>query len=525
MGEFYISTTSQQLIELKNTQDRLDLCLSAGNLAWWEMNLQTGKVIFNEQKVQMLGYKMKDFQDATYTAFTGLLHPDDYDKAMQAMQDHIDGKRALYEVEYRIRASDGTYKWFYDRGSIVERDPHNKPLIVKGVVFDITSQKKAEQAQQDLLESLDEQVKKRTAELKHTKDYLSYIINSATELIISFDMNNRVSTWNTTAEQITGYTEKDVLNRSVNKLDVFEHPETIIDYIKKVCQRKQPKKTNIILRAKGNEKRIIQISAVELIGNQKECLGTLFVGTDITRDIEMHGKLLEGNSYLIRKKNLQHSIDLFVDITRTHHQGLLITRSPPQLIHAMVLPKDISIALLRDENVEDYPILADLNQLIKVIDEFCQTHSKPIILLDGLHYLITRFNFEQFIKTLFTITDIIANYQALLFVRLDPSIVNNQQDAVIENELQLLPSQKVDDVIIEDDTYHILQFIAQQNERNAIVSIKKIMNHFKIAYATVISRLEDLEQKELVFTKKQGKLRTTYLTDKGRTLLRRRKTA
>ena len=56
----------------------MDLCLSAGNLAWWEMDCKTGKVIFNENKVKMLGYSPKEFTDVDYTAFTDLVHPYDY---------------------------------------------------------------------------------------------------------------------------------------------------------------------------------------------------------------------------------------------------------------------------------------------------------------------------------------------------------------------------------------------------------------------------------------------------------------
>ena len=96
--------------------ERLDLCLSAGNLAWWEMDIKTGKVIFNENKVKMLGYSMNDFRDVDYTAFTNIVHPDDYEKTMKAMRDHLDGKKKLYEVDYRIKTKKGEYKWFHDRG-------------------------------------------------------------------------------------------------------------------------------------------------------------------------------------------------------------------------------------------------------------------------------------------------------------------------------------------------------------------------------------------------------------------------
>ena len=91
--------------ELKNniSKERLDLCLSAGNLAWWEMDVKTGNVIFNENKVKMLGYTMKEFTNVDYTAFTELVHPDDHDKTMKAMKDHLEGKITREEVKNLIK--------------------------------------------------------------------------------------------------------------------------------------------------------------------------------------------------------------------------------------------------------------------------------------------------------------------------------------------------------------------------------------------------------------------------------------
>ncbi len=46
-----------------------------------------------------------------------------------------------YECEYRIQTKNGDYRWFYDRGKITQRDESNKPLLVAGIVFDITEKK------------------------------------------------------------------------------------------------------------------------------------------------------------------------------------------------------------------------------------------------------------------------------------------------------------------------------------------------------------------------------------------------
>jgi PleD family two-component response regulator len=60
------------------------------------------------------------------------------------MLNHLKGITHVYEVEYRILAKDGQYKWYYDRGSITKKDEHGHPLFLSGIVFDISESKKQE---------------------------------------------------------------------------------------------------------------------------------------------------------------------------------------------------------------------------------------------------------------------------------------------------------------------------------------------------------------------------------------------
>ncbi len=88
-------------------------------------------------KVKMLGYDPTDFKHAGYQAYTSLLHPEDYERAMQAMRGHLEGENDLYQVDYRIKKADGTYTWYMDRGVIIERTKTGAPLRLRGLVMDL----------------------------------------------------------------------------------------------------------------------------------------------------------------------------------------------------------------------------------------------------------------------------------------------------------------------------------------------------------------------------------------------------
>jgi PAS domain S-box-containing protein len=139
-----ITDRRKQRIQMEQLNQRLHNSMIAGNMAWWELELPSGDIQFNENKAKMLGRNPRNFTH--YTHFVDLLHPDDYENTMAAFRDHIAGLVPLYECEYRIQHADGHYLWFYDIGRISQK--HESIITVNGIVSDITARKKAEYALQ-----------------------------------------------------------------------------------------------------------------------------------------------------------------------------------------------------------------------------------------------------------------------------------------------------------------------------------------------------------------------------------------
>ncbi len=113
--------------------------LHSSEFAWWDWHIPTNKVSFNDLKVKWLGYDPKDFLGVGFEAFTSLLHPDDYEKAMEAMRKYLRGEEKLYKVDYRIKTVSGEYKWYMDRGIAVSMDKEKNPLRLRGIVLDLGS--------------------------------------------------------------------------------------------------------------------------------------------------------------------------------------------------------------------------------------------------------------------------------------------------------------------------------------------------------------------------------------------------
>lgn len=139
-----LESLTRELLREKEQETRLEYAWT-GNLGHWYWNIKTNEVTFNPLKVTTLGYDKSEIPEhVTYQFFTDKLHPDDYQKSMDSMLNHLYGKADVYEVEYRIKAKDGKYKWFYDRGKITQYDDNGKPSFLAGIVFDITEKKETQ---------------------------------------------------------------------------------------------------------------------------------------------------------------------------------------------------------------------------------------------------------------------------------------------------------------------------------------------------------------------------------------------
>ncbi len=136
--------------ELKQSEERLRLSLYAANQGLYDLNVQTGAAIVNDEYALMLGYDPRTFAE-TNSAWIERLHPDDHDITAKAYSEYIKGLTTEYRVEFRQRTIDSQWKWILSLGKIVEYDTDGKPLRMLGTHTDITDRKQAEEKINKLL--------------------------------------------------------------------------------------------------------------------------------------------------------------------------------------------------------------------------------------------------------------------------------------------------------------------------------------------------------------------------------------
>ena len=129
---------------LIENEERLRLSLIAGNQGLFDLNIQTGEAIVNDEYALMLGYDPASFVE-TNSSWVERLHPDDKEITAKAYKDYIEGKINQYKVEFRQRTKHNEWKWILSTGKIVEYDDKSRPLRMLGTHTDITQRKIAEE--------------------------------------------------------------------------------------------------------------------------------------------------------------------------------------------------------------------------------------------------------------------------------------------------------------------------------------------------------------------------------------------
>jgi PAS domain S-box-containing protein len=130
---------------IRESEERLKLVLEGSNDGIWDLDLTTKEVRHNQRWADIHGFDAGEIT-MDIDLWKQLVHPEDLPELLRSFREHVDGQSARYKVEYRARRASGDWKWFMDRGKIVERDAGGNPLRMAGTSTDITERKLAEEA-------------------------------------------------------------------------------------------------------------------------------------------------------------------------------------------------------------------------------------------------------------------------------------------------------------------------------------------------------------------------------------------
>jgi PAS domain S-box-containing protein len=136
---------------LRESEQRFRDLVSGIDVIVWEADPDLNFTFVSKRAEDILGFPVEEW--LSDTAFIAAhFHPDDRERVVSADKAAI-ARAEDYELEYRVIAADGKTVWFREYVS-VERDGDGRPARLRGVMVDITDQKRAEDVRAGLEQQL-----------------------------------------------------------------------------------------------------------------------------------------------------------------------------------------------------------------------------------------------------------------------------------------------------------------------------------------------------------------------------------
>jgi PAS domain S-box-containing protein len=157
LGVLAIAVLSRQLrrVEsgeraLRESEERYALAMEAANEGHWDWDTVTDRLFISPKMKTWAGLK-SDGEITTRAEWLAqlVIHPDDSPGFLASVRDHLEGRTARYECEYRILQPDGRWRWVLSRGHCL-RDSVGKPLRFIGSATDTTAEKQAQLDKENL---------------------------------------------------------------------------------------------------------------------------------------------------------------------------------------------------------------------------------------------------------------------------------------------------------------------------------------------------------------------------------------
>lgn len=127
---------------LRESQERYALAMEGVGEGLWYFDIVRDEVHFSPRIAKMIGAENLSPKTARQL-YARLIHPKDSERRRNAYLDYVKGHTSYYVCEYRLRRTDGSYRWVSDHG-LGQRDCDGRVYRMAGSLSDITERKTRE---------------------------------------------------------------------------------------------------------------------------------------------------------------------------------------------------------------------------------------------------------------------------------------------------------------------------------------------------------------------------------------------
>lgn len=166
--------------ELIDSKERFSLAMDAVRHGLWDWKIADDGVYYSPGCSTMLGYSANEIPSGG-EPWGNLIHIDDKAGAQKATIDCFEDRSDEINIEIRMKAKNGEWRWVEMRGNVISRDENNRAIRLVGTNVDITERKRFEHELKKNKEDLEKTVTHRTEELLETNRALKILLRKSEE--------------------------------------------------------------------------------------------------------------------------------------------------------------------------------------------------------------------------------------------------------------------------------------------------------------------------------------------------------
>ncbi|WP_414753493.1 PAS domain S-box protein [Anabaena sp. CCY 9910] len=302
---------AERTAALRESEERWHLALRGSNDGIWDRNITTNEVFFSIRWEEMLGCSSQELSQ-NRESWLSRIHPDDHERIMKAIADHLAHKTPFFQEEYRIQRKDGSYIWILDRGQALW-DESGNAIRMSGSATDITKRKETENQLLNI------------SRLQHA------ILSSIDYAIISTDSDGIIQTFNLAAQRMLGYTADEVIGKLTP--NSFHEPEELrqrMNELKQEMGREITPQDFMVKTQQGNDELEwtfirkdgsrfpVALSVKPMFNQEGKPIGGVGIAKNITQQKQIEAQLRKNTSTLAAAQRIAHLGSWELDLS-THN--------------------------------------------------------------------------------------------------------------------------------------------------------------------------------------------------------------
>jgi PAS domain S-box-containing protein len=189
------STTGNESPDAQRLRDLLEVSAEG----FWDRDLAAGRMRISARMNETMGLPPVETVVDGW-AVEERVHPEDLRLARPEIEAVLAGEKPHFDVEYRFRHADGSWRWGRSQGKVVARDAEGCPARMAGTLTDIHAQKVAGQA-----------LRLALLRLK------SHVANSPLG-VVEWSPDFRIADFSRRAEEMFGWSATEVIGKRIDEV-------------------------------------------------------------------------------------------------------------------------------------------------------------------------------------------------------------------------------------------------------------------------------------------------------------------